>query len=461
MATTVQTESLQTLYEQSFRKRLQTLLNETSDGFQDGFQALRLRALSRFEHLGFPTRRLEAWKYINVRPLLNQAFLPFGEVKATLTREDLAAHLLDGDQVAQLVFVNGQFRAELSQIPANLPKDVVLGSVKTVGQEAQLAQRLESLLAEEADAFAALNAALFEDGAVVSIPENVTVEPLVQLLFVSAPDEHARAAYTRNLIHLGKNAKVNLAISHLSLDETNATEYFNSSVQEFILAEGAEAECSIVFNESAKGWHLAATRNQLAAEAKLSINTVTLAGHVTRHSITSLLQGEKAEVHLNGLDVLCDSTEVYHHTVSEHWVPDCISNQYYKGILDDQSKSEFNGMVFVAEGANGTDSQQLNKNLLLSGDARVWTRPQLQINADDVKCAHGATVGQLDKNQLFYLASRGLDFELAQGLLTYGFAEEIIQRIGSEPLRHYLDARVLNNLHKTSAQVKQKIGSGK
>jgi len=455
--TTVQTESPQTLYEQSFRKRLQTLLTEAPDGFQD----LRLRALSRFEHLGFPTRRLEAWKYINVRPLLSQSFLPFGEVKTELTREDLAAHLLDGHHVAQLVFVNGQFNVSLSQLPPNLPQGVVLGSVKMAKQEVQVVQRLENLLAEEPDAFAALNAALFEDGAVVLVPENVTVEPLVQLLFVSAPDEQSRAAYTRNLIQLGKNAQVNLTISHVALDDVNETAYFNSSVQEFILAEGAQADCSIVFNESAKGWHLAATRNQLAAESKLSINTVTLGGHVTRHSITSLLQGEKAEVHLNGLDVLCDSTEVYHHTVSEHWVPDCISNQYYKGILDDSSKSEFNGMVFVAEGANGTDSQQLNKNLLLSENARVWTRPQLQINADDVKCAHGATVGQLDKNQLFYLASRGLDFELAQGLLTYGFAEEIIQRIESEPLRQYLDARVLNNLHKTSAQVKQKIGSGK
>lgn len=463
MVTTVQSESPQTLYEQAFRKRLQALLPETPDWLQD----LRLRALSRFEHLGFPTRKLEAWKYINVRPLLSQAFLPH-EAGAMVSRELVAPHLLsDAQGIIQLVFVNGQFNEALSHNPTNLPQGVVVGSLKTTAQQqsnpvqGHLAERLENLLSQEPDAFVALNAALFEDGALISVPENVTIEPLVQLLFVTLPDGQPRAAYTRNLINLGQNAKVNLAIEHIALGEASDNEYFNSSVQEFVLAEGAQAECSVIFNESAKGWHLSATRNQLATTAQLKLNTVTLGGRVARHSITSLLQGENAAVHLNGLDVLCDQTEVYHHTVTEHWVPNCVSTQYYKGILDDETKSEFNGMVFVAADADGTDSQQLNKNLLLSENARVWTRPQLQINADDVKCAHGATVGQLEKDQLFYLASRGLDFELAQGLLTYGFAEEIIQRIESTPLRKYLDTHVLNNLHTASATIKQKIGNGK
>jgi Fe-S cluster assembly protein SufD len=461
MGITVQSESPPTLYEQAFRKRLQALLPETPDWLQD----LRLRALSRFEHLGFPTRRLEAWKYINVRPLLSQAFLPY-ECDVKLSAEAVAPYLLNDVQgVIQLVFVNGHYEATLSSKPSALPAGVVLGSLKSAIHdqpeqvEAQLAQRLENLLPEEPDAFVALNTALFEDGALISIPHDVNIAPLVQLLFVSLPDGHPRASYTRNLITLGQNARVNLAIEHVGLDTAGDGEYFNSSVQEFVLAEGAQAECSIIFNEREKGWHLSATRSQLADSAQLKLNTVTLTGQVTRHSITSLLQGEKAEVHLNGLDVLCDQTEVYHHTVTEHWVPHCVSTQYYKGILDDAAKSEFNGMVFVAAGADGTDSQQLNKNLLLSENARVWTRPQLQINADDVKCAHGATVGQLEKEQLFYLASRGLDFELAQGLLTYGFAEEIIQRIDSEPLRRYLDTRVLNNLHAASATLKQKMGS--
>ena len=460
--TTVPAASPHTVYEQAARDNLQALLSDSPDWLQ----ALRLRALTRFEHLGFPTRRLEAWKYLNVRPLLGQAFQPFA-AEVDVAAKALSPYRLhdDAQGVIQLVFVNGQLDVSLSSNLDTLPVSVVLGSLKASiqaqlpGLEAPLVQRLEMILPMEADPFVALNTALFEDGALMAIPAGMALEPMVQLLFVSVPDGQPRAAYTRNLITLGQNARVQMTIEHVSLPGAPASAYFNSSVHSFELAEGAHAECTVVFNEGAQGTHFATSRNQVAANAQLKLNTVTLSGQVIRHSITSLLQGEHAQVHLNGLDVLCDQTEVYHHTVTEHWVPNGVSVQYYKGILDDASKSEFNGMVFVAEGADGTDSQQLNKNLLLSENARVWTRPQLQINADDVKCAHGATVGQLEKEQLFYLASRGLESELAQGLLTYGFAEEIIQRIESEPLRHSLNARVLNNLHAASASLQQKLGT--
>lgn len=446
-------QASQPLYEQTFRKQLQSLVADSPEWLQD----LRLRALSRFDALGFPTRRLEAWKYINIRPLLSQAFQPHAEV-ATVSLDDLHPHCLThGEEGAiRLVFVNGRYSPALSAQPEQQAGIVITSLREASEQHAALVQvNLAPELAQEPDAFVALNTALFEDGAFVHLADCSEVQPLVQILFVTTTSFEPRAATVRNLLVLGKQAKVNLAIQHLGLGDTP---YLNNSVQEFVLAEGAQAECTVIFNESPQGWHLAATRSQLQSEARLSLNTVTLGGQTARHTISGLLKGEKAELNLNGLDVLCDKTEIYHHTVTEHWVPDCVSNQYYKGILDDESKSEFNGMVFVAEGANGTDSQQLNKNLLLSENARVWTRPQLQINADDVKCAHGATVGQLEKEQLFYLASRGLDRELAQGLLTYGFAEEIIQRIGSPQVRRYLDAQVLNNLHRADAAVKRQLG---
>jgi len=447
-------QATQTPYEQTLRKHLQTLLPDSPDWLQD----LRLRAMSRFEVLGFPTRRLEAWKYINLRPLLNEAFLPHADV-ATVSLDDLRSHCLThGEEDAvRLVFVNGRYSAALSAQPGLADGLVVVSLKEAFEAYPDLVQEhLSPQLTQEPDAFAALNTALFEDGAFVYLPDQVDMKPLVQILFVTTPSFEPRAAAVRNLFVLGKQAKVNLVIQHLGLGDAP---YFNNSVQEFALAEGAQAECTVILNESSQGWHFAATRTQLQSEARLSLNTVTLGGQTVRHSISGLLKGEKAELNLNGLDVLCDKTEIYHHTVMEHWVPDCVSNQYYKGILDDESKSEFNGMVFVAEGANGTDSRQLNKNLLLSENARVWTRPQLQINADDVKCAHGATVGQLEKEQLFYLASRGLNRELAQGLLTYGFAEEIIQRISSPQVRRYLDAQVLDNLHRTDAAVKRQLGA--
>jgi Fe-S cluster assembly protein SufD len=448
MIASVQPQVPQTLYEQTFRNHLQSLLTTSPDWLQDR----RLQALSRFEVLGFPTRHQEAWKYINIRPLLSQAFQPHIEV-ATVSLNELRPHcLMQDEDTIRLVFVNGRYSATLSTQPESL-QGIIIDSFKNACENhAQTIQEFSNELAQESDAFTALNMALFEDGVFLKVADQVHLESLVQILFVTTPSFEPRAAYLRNLFLIGKQAKINCSIEYVGLG--NAP-YFNNSIQEFRIAEGGQVDCSIIFNEAPQGWHFSATRNHLESNAQLSLSNVTLGGQVTRNAISSLLKGEQAEVHLNGLDVLCDQTEIYHHTVTEHWMPNCVSTQYYKGILDDDSKSEFNGMVFVAEGANGTDSQQLNKNLLLSDTARVWTRPQLQINADDVKCAHGATVGQLEKDQLFYLASRGLDRDLAQGLLTYGFAEEIIQKIASPQVRHYLDAKVLNNLHRTDAVIRQ------
>ncbi len=454
MVASVQPQAPQPLYEQSLRKRLQALLPDAADWLQ----AIRMKGLSRFEALGFPTRRLEAWKYINIRPLLNESFQPHIGC-LPVSESNLEPHLLgqNATDVIRLVFVNGCFQPELSHQSA-LPPGVVVASLKTACEShASLVREALALnLDTEPDAFVALNSALFEDGSFVFVPENTTVDPLVQVLYVTTSTSDPRASYPRNVVKLGQNAKVNLVIEHIGVGEDL---YFNNSVQEFILAENAHAECSLVLSEASKGWHLSATRSVLAENAHLSLTTVTLSGQTARHSVNTLLQGEKAHVSLNGLDVLTGDTEIYHQTVTEHWVPNCTSNQFYKGILDDAGKSEFNGMVFVAKDANGTDSQQLNKNLLLSDNAKVWTRPQLQINADDVKCAHGATVGQLDENQLFYLASRGLSRELAQSLLTYGFAEEIIQRIENPLVRHYLDGRVLNNLRRADAGLKRQLGA--
>jgi Fe-S cluster assembly protein SufD len=262
--------------------------------------------------------------------------------------------------------------------------------------------------------------------------------------------------HTRNLFVLGKNAKARFLVQHVGV--SNAA-YFNNSVNQFALDEGAEAECTIAFCEGKNAWHLASSHSTLQAHARLNLSTVTLSGSVNRHSVNSLLQGEKAELSLNGLDVLDSKTEAYHHTVTEHWVPNAVSKQLYKDILDEASKSEFNSMVFVAKGADGTDSHQLHQTLLLSDEARVWTRPQLQINADDVKCAHGSAVGQLAEDQLFYLASRGLSQGLAKSLLTYGFAEDVIQKISDPLVRQYLDARVLENLHGACAVFKKELGA--
>lgn len=456
MATQVKTETTApSLFEQAARTRLQTLVAESPDWLSD----LRLKAMSRFETLGFPTRKLEAWKVINLRPLAGMV-LTHEAPEPKVCPAALQSHLLGASErdVIRLVFVNGRLDQTRSSL-LNPADGILVGSLKVaLATHPDLVQKhLGHFITEENDAFAALNLALFEDGAFVYVPDNSALKPLLQLVFVSfGEDSHTNNI--RNLIVLGQNAQASLVVEHLGLSEAYAV---HNSVNEFILAEGAKAEATVVLSEGPHGWHLAATRSDVAQSAELNVSTMTLGGHVNRHTIQTLIKGEHAKVHLNGLDVLDKQTEIYHHTVTEHWTGNAVSDQHYKAILDDSSKSEFNSLVFVANDADGTDSHQLNQSLLLSENARVWTRPQLQINADDVKCAHGSAVGQLDETQLFYLASRGLDRALAQSLLTYGFAEDVINRINNPLVREYLNARVLGNLHSSDDQFKQQLGAFK
>lgn len=447
------TQTPEEVYAQAARDLLQAQLA----GSPDWLQAVKLQALSRYETLGFPTRRQEAWKYINVRPLLS---IPLQDRAAEpkVCPPALQRHLLGENNVdvVRLIFINGRFREDLSAKPA-LPEGAFIGNLQAAlkAQPQIVEQYLARNGQEEPDAFAALNTALFEDGVFVYLPENAQFGPLLQLVYVNFGEER-RATAPRNLIVLGKHARISLVIEHLGLSQAIC---FDNSVNEFVLDEHAKAECTFIFSEGPQGWHLASTQANVQANACLSLNTITLAGQAIRHSIRPVLKGEEAHIYMNALDVLEGKTEVYHHTVAEHWEKNGVSDQLYKSILDDDSKSEFNSLVFVAKGAVGTDSHQLNKSLLLSENARVWTRPQLQINADDVKCAHGAAVGQLDEKQLFYLASRGLSLELAQALLTYGFAEDIIERISNPLVRQYLDKRVLANLHRTDAAIKEQLGA--
>jgi Fe-S cluster assembly protein SufD len=457
-AAALQTESPEVVYQRSAEVVMQERVTQSPDWLQD----VRLQAFSRFKLLGFPTRRLEAWKYINLRPVLAMPLQNQVTTAPKVCPPALQRHLLgmDDASVIRLVFINGRYHADLSIRPT-VERGIVIESLKeAIQQQTSLVEPyLAAYRQEESDALAALNTALFEDGVFVYLPDHTEVPYLLQLVYVNF-DEERRATHPRNLFVLGQKAKASMVIEHLGLSQAVC---FNNSVNEFVLNESAQMDCTMILSEGPQGWHLANTVATLQANARLSMNTVTFSGLVNRHSIRPIIKGEGAHVSLNGLDVLDGKSEVYHHTVAEHWVPNGVSEQLYKAILDDDSKSEFNSLVFVAKDAIGTDSHQLNKALLLSPNAHVWTRPQLQINTDDVKCAHGAAVGQLDETQLFYLASRGLNRELAQSLLTYGFAEDIIQRIPNPKIRQYLDGRVLNNLHRLDsgpgASLKKQLGA--
>jgi len=439
----------ETPYLQAFQKRVGDNLANSPDWLG----ALRQRAFTKFETLGWPlSRRDEAWKYVPVRTITTTPYELADGTEVFLRRADILPHLLPAAMKSHIVLVDGVYAPDLSadSNTGDLPDGILFSdfdsALKT--NEKLLKQNLAAGLKNETDAFSALNAALFNNGVVIHLPKDSKAETPLQILLVTTGGNQPKAVYSRVLVVAEKNAKADILIQAVGL---NAGQRLNHVVHEISAAEGAEISVTFFRRANAFMHQLATTHVRQDANSKVSMATIALDGMpgpvVDRHSVSVDLLGEGALCALNGLSVLSGTTEVYNHTVINHHAGNCRSQQVYKNILDDQAKGEFFGTIVVDKGANGTDSKQLNKTLLLSDDARIWTRPQLQISADDVKCAHGAAVGQLDANQLFYLKSRGIDEYLATCLLTYGFAEEVVEKIAHPAIRKYLDSLLLTSLN--------------
>ncbi|MBV9926633.1 MAG: Fe-S cluster assembly protein SufD [Acidobacteria bacterium] len=407
---------------------------------------LREGAFGYFEELGFPTTDEEDWKYTNVAPLVRKAFPP-----AALGRDEVEVVGVETFVSAEagrsrLVFVNGVYSPEHSSREALPPEVTVeeLGAALAGEHGEVLWNHLGRLSGERGNAFEALNAAFLGGGALLRVPKGVVVEAPVQLLFLTAPGETEAATFPRVLVVAERDSRLDLIETHAS---TADAEYLTDAVVEVFVGEGARVTHYKVQDEAGSAYHVAATRAEVSKDGTYDLTTVTLGARLSRHEIEVVLTSPGAACHVDGLYLVGDGQHADTHSLIEHREPDCASRQTYKGILDGKSRAVFNGRVYVHEGARGTDAQQSNKNLLLSTDARVDTKPQLEIYNDDVKCAHGATVGQLEEEELFYLLSRGLHPDLARNLLTYGFAEEIVEKIRFGSIRAQLDEAILNRLH--------------
>jgi Fe-S cluster assembly protein SufD len=407
-------------------------------------ERLREGAFTRFEELGFPTTDEEDWKYTNVAPVVRAEFKPApAEGPATLEAADVEPFVSAEARRSRLVFVDGLFRPELSSLEA-VPQGVVakdLSEALAGGQAELLWEHLGRLSGEGSDAFSALNTAFLAGGALLHVAKDVEVEAPVQLLFVSTAEA---ATFPRVLVVAERHSRLDLIETYVS---TGGASYLTDAVVEVFVGEGARVTHYKVQDEGESAFHVASTRAEVARDGAYDLTTVTLGARLSRHNIEVLLESEGAACRVDGLYIVGDAQHADTHSLIDHRVPRCESRQNYKGILDGRSRAVFNGRVFVREGAHGTDAEQSNKNLLLSREARVDTKPQLEIYNDDVKCSHGATVGQLEEDELFYLLSRGLHPDLARNLLTYGFAEEIVARIKYESIRAQLDEAILNRLH--------------
>lgn len=408
----------------------------------------RETAFAEFAASGFPTVDDEEWKYTNTAAIAKTPFEPVLSANGTsLGEEDgLKPYTYSEASQSRLVFVNGIFRPDLSDI-TSLSADVIAINLHQAASNHEHESVLRRAIEREGqrNGFVSLNTALFSGGLFLQIPRSQVVTAPIHLLFIAeAHHGAAPAALPRVIIHAEANSQATIIESYAG---TGNSAYLTNAVIDFELSDSARINHCRLQREGANGFHISTTRAELGAKASYQTTSINLGAALSRHNVEVRMDHEGAECAVDGLYMVDESQHTDTHSVIDHRQPHCNSRQLYKGILDGKSRAVFNGKVFVRHGAQQTDAQQTNKNLLLSKDAHIDTKPQLEIYADDVKCTHGAAVGQLEEDELFYLESRGINPVLARNMLTYGFAGEVIEKIKIESIKRELDAVVLNRLH--------------
>ncbi|SDX91024.1 Fe-S cluster assembly protein SufD [Nitrosomonas halophila] len=397
---------------------------------------LRTSAAGRIEALRLPTTRDEEWRFTDITPL-KSALFPRASVASSLTGSDIARYTLD-DVPNRVVFVDGQFSAELSSIEHD--SGVIAGNLSSLAREhtATVAHHLGRLADFQDDIFVALNTAFLHDGVGIIIPADVSAAAPIHVLFITSQPE--QTTYPRCLVIAEPGARATLVEEYVALRDAA---YLTNSVMEMHLARSAQVQHMRVQRESQQAFHIANNTTVIAPDACYRAVSLTLGAQISRYSQNIVLAGEHAECAIDGLTLIAGKQLADTHTFIDHAKPHGRSQQLHKCIADDSARGVFSGKIMVRPHAQLTDSRQMSRNLLLSDKARVDTKPQLEIFADDVKCAHGATIGQLDKEALFYLRSRGLSDAAARNLLTYAFGGEVINRIPVASLKQQLEKLVL------------------
>ena len=405
---------------------------------------LRDGAIARFDALGFPTTKQEAWRFTSVAALTETAF-DLAHPASRIPQLAEIQPLLLGDG-PRLVFVNGFLTRSLSTpVSDGFRLDGLARAL--VDTPDLVRQHLGKYAAFTDRPFAALNTAFVRDGAFLHVPARVTVEEPVQLLFLTTPVEGVRlVAHPRNLIVGEREARATVVETYAALDEGGGGVYWTNAVTEVVAGDGAHVDCYRVQRESDRAYHVAVTDVHQGRDSTVNLHAVAFGAALARHDLRGTLAGPGGYLILNGLYVLAGEQHADHHTAIDHAAPHCESHEYFNGVLDGRSHGVFNGRIIVRPGAQKTDSKQTNNNLLLSREAHADSQPQLEIYADDVKCTHGSTVGPLDPKALFYLRSRGIGEAEARRIMTYGFAAEILNRMDVAPLRAQLDQIVRTRL---------------
>jgi Fe-S cluster assembly protein SufD len=425
------------LYENTFNE-LETTLSAVGPKWVHG---LRTAGLTKFKSQGFPTLRDEEWRFTRVRPIAGSAFTPVEAYQPDrLTVGRILERTFDDGDCRRLVFVDGHFAPDLSRI-GELPEGILLGSLAdALEQHPQIVEPYLGRIANiDTQPFTALNTAFLRDGALVFLQGNITVDDPIHIVYASTGDGEATVSHPRTLVVAGDNSRVTVVESYIGSQDTDGV-YFTNAVSEFYCGDNAEISHCKLQRESRRAYHVAAQQTMVARNGRFSTENISIGGGLVRNDIGSILDGEGIDCRVDGLYLATRRQHVDNHTLIRHIKPRCHSFELYKGILDGKSRGVFNGKIYVDPNAQKTDAKQSNNCILLSEDARINTNPQLEIFADDVKCTHGATVGQLDEEAVFYLRSRGIPDEQARHMLIYAFAAEVFERIAVEQVRGRLEA---------------------
>jgi Fe-S cluster assembly protein SufD len=426
-------------YLEKFR-RFESELNQPS-----WLLPLRKAGMARFAGLGFPTLHDEDWRFTNVAPIARLPFKPvFAPVRRDITFDDLHRFAFSQIKCRRLVFVDGHYcRGFTPDRPEDENHELHIGSLRHAMSGGKVEKFLAQYATGENNPFVALNQAFFHDGGFIHIPAGQDVLEPVHLLFISTSRETGTTVQPRNLIIAGANSRATIIETYVTL---GGAAYFTNAVTEIIAGDNATLEHVKFQDEAADAFHIATIAGEFGRASNVRLHSFALGAKLSRNNIRTKLAGEGLECILNGLYLTRGDQLADHHMVVEHAQPHCASHEYFNGILDDKSRGVFHGRIYVHPVAQKTDAKQTNKNLLLSDDATADTKPQLEIYADDVKCTHGATIGQLNDESIFYLRSRGIPENTARRMLIHAFAGEIIERVKCESVRGQLDKIVWDRL---------------
>ena len=433
---------------------LQDIDHRAGAAIADGpewLEPVRRAAAARFAAVGFPAGRDEEWRFTPLGPITTTRWLPLAPASTDLLADQLAPFAFGHPEWSTLVFVNGLYSTTLSRV-AELPRGVRVGSLAEAlaGDGVLLRSHLGKYAPVDESPFTALNTAGFRDGGLVHVPAGLDLERPIHLIHVTTADAERTAMHPRHLVVVDRGARASVIESYVTL--APGAVYWTNPVTEVIAGAGSWLEHTRIQRESERAYHVGLTHVEQERDSHYRSFSMAMGGALARHNLHVRLNDENVEALMYGLYLTRGDQVVDNHTAIYHDQPNCRSWEVYKGVLDGRSRAVFNGKVFVKPEAQKTDAKQTNRNLLLSDTARVDTKPQLEIFADDVKCTNGATVGRLDDVALFYARSRGVPQAAAERLLTYAFAAEVIEEVSLEPVRQELDRLVLERLDAPRAE---------